>query len=271
MSGGHPSRALELGGLQGAAYTPSRLLGPPWAPSHLRLCRQDQGYPGGGSHRPLGLRGVTGSTARGTPSLPPKTPAAAGASGSALPQEVAAGAGRPAPRGLSRLLCTPADGRRAVSATPRDAQGTARGAAPAARHQPLRADSRRRRTTETRGPPRGLERSRKCPRAGGGAPGARAAAGSASAAAAERGRVGRGLERLRCGPAPPARGPAPAQVSGPAPAQVSGSASALVTTCPPVAPGVGGPIGGRRGGRPLRRSGGACVSAAPRGPPARKP
>lgn len=47
------------------------------------------------------------------------------------------------------------------------------------------------------------------PRAGAGL-GARAAAGLESAAAAERGH-GRGQELLGCGPAPPARGPAPAR------------------------------------------------------------
>lgn len=45
------------------------------------------------------------------------------------------------------------------------------------------------------------------PAGGGGASGAWAAAGSASAAAAEGGRVGRGLEQLRCSPAPPAAPP----------------------------------------------------------------
>lgn len=127
-------------------------------------------------------------------------------------------------------------------------------------------------TTETPGPPRSLERSRKCPRARGGAPGVQAAAGSASAAAVERGRVGRGLERLRCGPAPPARGPAPAQVSGPAPAQVSGFESANVPTCPSIGrgcrrpPSVGSMLGHWR-----RRPGGMCGSAAARGPPGSKP
>lgn len=79
------------------------------------------------------------------------------------------------------------------------------------------------------GPPHGVERSRKCPQAGGGTPGSQRTQGCASAAAAERGRDDRGLELLRCSPAPPVRGPAPGQVHRPAPAQVSGSESASVT------------------------------------------
>lgn len=73
-----------------------------------------------------------------------------------------------------------------------------------------RRDARRDGTTETRGPPRGLEQSRKCPRVGGGALGSRAATGSASAAAGERGRSAAGWSSSGAAPPrPPAAPPRP--------------------------------------------------------------
>lgn len=131
---------------------------------------------------------------------------------------------------------------------------------------PVRPDHRDARTSAR---PRAVP---EVPAGGGGAGGARGAAGSASAAAAERGRICGALEHLRCGPAPLARGPAPAQVSGPAPAQVSGSASASVPSCPSGGPGCRSPpTVGSIYGRWRRRPGGVCGSAAALEPPTRNP
>lgn len=121
------------GNRESPTHTPS-LLGPHWATSPYlslywyRLGNQDQGYLGRVNQTgPLGLCGVTGSTALGTPSLLPKTPAAPVSSGlppppgqvqpELDPRPVALG--RPAPPGLSFLFFTPANACPAVSPTTR--------------------------------------------------------------------------------------------------------------------------------------------------------
>lgn len=214
--------------------------------------------------------------------LGPPSPSLEDSRRPAVPIPRASAAGLPLPAS-SFLPCTPANDCPALSSSQTDSLGAAeshcvgqdslsrspsrspepRGCAPEAQ---ARRDHRDARTSAR---PRAVP---EVPAGGGRGSGSWATAGSASAAAREPGRVGRGLEQLRCGPAPASGGPAPAQVSGPAPAQVSGSASARVP--PPVPPGVGvraSAAVGSMSGRRRRRPAGVCLSAAARWPPAGKP
>ena len=132
----HPSDVLELGVSREQRESRPHSQPPGSSLGHFpylslywyRLGNQDQGYLGRANQTgPLGLCGVTGSTALGTPSLLPKTPAAPVSSGlpppsgqvqpELDPRPVALG--RPAPPGLSFLFFTPANACPAVSPTTR--------------------------------------------------------------------------------------------------------------------------------------------------------
>lgn len=136
-----------------------------------------------------------------------------------------------------------------------------------------RGDARRDGTTETRGPPRGLEQSRKCPRVGGRSPGLSGATGSGSASAAVGERVLSAAGwRAQVRPRPARPRPRPDLGERPRP----GPGEWLrISQCSHLSLGWSGVRASAFVGSVLRyrrrRPGGVCCSAAAGGPPAGKP